>query len=44
MASEDYSFRFQFLIGRLGTVENFLGADRFDMFQFLIGRLGTVNP
>ena len=33
---------FQFLIGRLGTLNATRKADRDMVFQFLIGRLGTV--
>ena len=35
------NFKFQFLIGRLGTAEDAALATGLMAFQFLIGRLGT---
>ena len=34
--------RFQFLIGRLGTISDMENQESIGMFQFLIGRLGTI--
>ena len=43
MSEEDYEiWKFQFLIGRLGTIIYTALPQKLQEFQFLIGRLGTL--